>query len=89
MGNDSARGATRKNARRTGGTARKAREAGRKVLAVDNFDRDVMYEMAKHIFDRSFRPELFSDFCDQPIWAFDSVAGLKFLTAQVVRLVRL
>jgi hypothetical protein len=48
-----------------------------------------MYEMAKHIFDRSFRPALFSDFCDQPIWAFDSVAGLKFLTAQVVRLVRL
>jgi hypothetical protein len=54
-----------------------------------NFDRDFMYEMAKHIFDRSFRPALFSDFCDQPIWAFDSVAGLKFLTAQVVRLVRL
>jgi hypothetical protein len=48
-----------------------------------------MYKMAKHIFDRSFRPALISDFCDQPIWAFDSVAGLKFLTAQVVRLVRL
>jgi hypothetical protein len=41
--------------------------------------------MAKHNFDRIFQPVLFSYFCDQRILATDSVARLKFLSAQVVR----